>query len=141
MEFNNTSIEIGPFSEEHLEETAALVAVRCQHETKHNPILPARFEDAAAVLPILHNNTRRQTGVVARREGKLIGFLTGFMSSFREVRMPKLHSVTFWLVVSQTLGYRFAILVKPAKYAPVISEDFPIICFTGDTSKAGLSFA
>ena len=86
MEFNNTSIEIVPFSEDHLEEAAALVAVRYREERNLNPILPARFEDAAAVLPILHNNTRRQTGVVARREGKLIGFLTGFMSSFREVR-------------------------------------------------------
>ena len=76
MEFDNTSIEIVPFNEDHLEEAAALVAVRYREERNLNPILPAQFEDATAVLPILHDNTRRQTGVVARREGKLIGFLT-----------------------------------------------------------------
>ncbi len=76
MEFDNTSIEIVPFNEDHLEEAAALVAVRYREERNVNPILPAQFEDATAVLPILHDNTRRQTGVVARREGKLIGFLT-----------------------------------------------------------------
>lgn len=86
MESGTTSIEIVPFSEDHLEEAAGLVAVRYRQERKHNPILPARFEDAAAVLPILQNNTRRQTGMVAMREGRLIGFLTGFMSLFREVR-------------------------------------------------------
>lgn len=79
-------MEIVPFNEEHLEEAAALVAVRYREERNLNPILPSRFEDAAAVLPILHDNINRQTGVVARREGKLIGFLTGFMSLFREVR-------------------------------------------------------
>ena len=77
---------IMPFNEEHLEDAAALVAVRYREERNLNPILPTRFEDAAAVLPILHDNINRQTGVVARREGKLIGFLTGFMSLFREVR-------------------------------------------------------
>lgn len=70
------SIEIVPFSDNHLENAAVLVATRYRTERDLNKSLPARFEDADAVASLLQDYTKKRTGVVALREGRLVGFLT-----------------------------------------------------------------
>lgn len=80
------SIEIIPFMNDHLEDTAALVATRYRAERDLNKSLPARFEDANAVLPLLRDYANGQTGIAAIRDSRLIGFLIGLLVTVRGVK-------------------------------------------------------
>lgn len=81
-----SSIEIVPFSEDHIEAAAALVAARYRAERDFNKSLPTKYEEAEAIVPILQDNSKRTTGVTTIREGRLAGFATGLMTMHREAR-------------------------------------------------------
>jgi GNAT superfamily N-acetyltransferase len=70
-------LEIGDLREEHLEDAAALVASRTRALRQEVPPLPARYEEVAAILPLLSKLARRAPGVAATRGGRLAGFLLG----------------------------------------------------------------
>jgi hypothetical protein len=63
--------------DEHLEDAAALVSVRYKALRQRVPLLPRRYEDVAALLPMLRDITRQAPGVVALRGSRVAGFLTG----------------------------------------------------------------
>ena len=86
MVSDKTSIDIVPFSEDHLEEAAALVATRYLAERDLNKSLPARFEDADTIVPLLHDYAKKETGIAVIQEGRLAGFLTCMLLLARGVR-------------------------------------------------------
>jgi hypothetical protein len=73
------TVTVDPFAEEHLQPAAALLAARHRRDRAAAPDLPPRFEDAAATVPVLRELFAQDgmAGVVAVREGRLIGFLLG----------------------------------------------------------------
>jgi ribosomal protein S18 acetylase RimI-like enzyme len=72
-------LEIRPFSEEHLERAARLLAVRHKRHRAAEPLLPGRFEDPAAAIEELQAawHTDQASGSVAFRDGRLVGYLVG----------------------------------------------------------------
>jgi GNAT superfamily N-acetyltransferase len=71
------SFQIEPLREEHLASAASL-ASQCFHDARaHVRPLPARYEEAGAVLPLLRDIALRAPGVVALRNGQPVGFLLG----------------------------------------------------------------
>jgi len=48
-----TSTSLVPFGREHVEDAARLFAARYRVARREQPLLPARFEDPAAVRPLL----------------------------------------------------------------------------------------
>jgi len=72
-------MEIVPFQETQIEEAAALACARYQIQRQQVPLLPARFEDAEAILPLIRDLAGRAPGVAALRDGRLAGFLLGFV--------------------------------------------------------------
>jgi GNAT superfamily N-acetyltransferase len=72
-----TSYKIKPFNEEHSEDAAGLFVERFGMERERTPLLPPRFEDFHAVLPLLTNLVAKSPGVVAVGNGGLVGFLIG----------------------------------------------------------------
>jgi ribosomal protein S18 acetylase RimI-like enzyme len=81
-------LKITPFKEDHLEDAAALVSRRYQLLCVQEPLLPHRYTQVSNLLPLLQNILRAdRPGVAAIRDGKLVGFLTGWqMPSFRGKR-------------------------------------------------------
>ena len=76
-----------PLREEHLEEAAALASRRYRGLREQVALLPARYDDARTLLPLLHDIVRAGPGVAATREGRLVGFLAGWLlPSFRGSR-------------------------------------------------------
>lgn len=73
------SLTFAPISEEYLADAAALLALRHCEDRIAAPILPARYEDPAEVLPVLRAllDTEGMHGVVALRGDLLLGFLCG----------------------------------------------------------------
>ncbi len=80
------SIEIVPFSDDHLEHAASMVSARYQAERNLAQFLPAKFEDSDAILPHLRNLAQGVPGIAAIRDGRLAGFLLAFLTLFRGVR-------------------------------------------------------
>lgn len=80
-------VHVIPFSKEHLEEAAALVADQYRVERGLNASLPAQFEEPEAVLARLHGYANGRAGVAAIRQGKLAGFLVGLFISEKGLRM------------------------------------------------------
>jgi GNAT superfamily N-acetyltransferase len=80
------SIEIVPFQRDHLQDAAELVANRYRAERGFNKFLPAQFEDADAVLPLLEDYANGQAGIAAICEKRLIGFLIGLLITVRQVK-------------------------------------------------------
>jgi ribosomal protein S18 acetylase RimI-like enzyme len=72
-------LEIAPFSDEHLEGAATLLAERHARHRVVAPLLPARFEDPAAAREELEAAWHRQdaSGAAALRRGRLVGYLVG----------------------------------------------------------------
>ncbi|MEZ4564933.1 MAG: GNAT family N-acetyltransferase [Thermomicrobiales bacterium] len=66
-------------TEEHVADAAALLALRHSEDRRASPILPARYENPAEVVPVLRDllATEGMHGVVALRGGRLLGFLCG----------------------------------------------------------------
>lgn len=73
------ALEIATLGDEHLENAAALVVTRYHMEREQVPSLPARYEDADQVLPLLRDLVGRAPGVAAVRDGQLAGFLIGLV--------------------------------------------------------------
>jgi ribosomal protein S18 acetylase RimI-like enzyme len=72
-------VEIRPFSDEHLDAAAQLLADRHKRHRAAEPLLPERFEDPADALEELQAALRakRASGSVAFRDGEPVGFLVG----------------------------------------------------------------
>ena len=68
-----------PFSSEHLEPAAALLAARHRQDRVWTPELSPAYEDPAATLPIVRDllATDGTSGVVAMCEGNVAAYLLG----------------------------------------------------------------
>ena len=72
---------------EHLEDAAALVTVGYRALRERAPSLPSRYEDVSSILTPLRDLAGQAPGVVAMRDGRLVGFLLGMViSEFRGKR-------------------------------------------------------
>lgn len=71
------SLKIAPLRDEHLEDAAALVTVRYRALRGRAPSLPSRYEGVSSILPPLRDLAGQAPGVVAMRDGRLVGFLLG----------------------------------------------------------------
>jgi ribosomal protein S18 acetylase RimI-like enzyme len=73
------SLEVLPFSDEHLEGAARLLAARHARDRKAEPMLPERFEEPGAALQELQAAWTKEgvSGAAAMREGQLVGYLVG----------------------------------------------------------------
>jgi GNAT superfamily N-acetyltransferase len=71
--------EIVPFSDEHLDGAAALLAERHRRHRVAEPLLPARFEDPAETRAEIEAALRKAgaAGAAAFRGGELVGYLVG----------------------------------------------------------------
>jgi len=73
--------------EEHLEEAAALAGHRYRGLRERVELLPARYGDSRILLPLLREVVGAGPAVAAVREGRLVGFLAGWLlPSFRGSR-------------------------------------------------------
>lgn len=72
-------LELGPFSEEHLDAAGKLLAGRHRRQRLAEPLLPDRFEDPAAARELVETAWRKEgaAGAVALRGGELVGYLVG----------------------------------------------------------------
>jgi GNAT superfamily N-acetyltransferase len=72
-------IEIRRFTDEHIEDAAALLAARHAVDRGHTPEFPARFESAADAQEQIARELARPgtSGVLATRDGRACGFLLG----------------------------------------------------------------
>jgi len=73
------TITIANLRETHLKDAAALVCARYAALRAQGPPLPARYEKADVILDLLHSLGSGKPGVVALRDGRLVGFLTGMV--------------------------------------------------------------
>jgi len=71
--------KIKPFRGEYLEEAGRLFAERIRIERVLSPLLPPRFEDPSTVLPLLRDLSGKFPGVAAMRDGRLAGFMIGWL--------------------------------------------------------------
>ena len=77
-----STLEVLSFADEHLDEAGRLLAERhCRHRLVE-PLLPAPFEDAAAVRGEVETVWRKEgaAGAVALRGGRLVGYLVGALA-------------------------------------------------------------
>jgi hypothetical protein len=72
------TVEILDWRDEHLVGAADLVARRCRDLRHHVPLVPARYERPEVILSLLEGQAHLP-GVVAIQDGRLMGFLTGFI--------------------------------------------------------------
>lgn len=80
-------LEISRLKEEHLEDAAALVSSRYGRLLEQEPLLPHRYRDVSNFLPLLQNIQSAVPGVAAIQDGRLVGFLAGWlMPAFRGKR-------------------------------------------------------
>jgi hypothetical protein len=72
-------LELRPFSEEHLDAAAELLAERHRRQRLAEPLLPARFEEAAAAREEVEAAWAKEgsAGAVALRGRKIVGYLVG----------------------------------------------------------------
>ncbi len=81
------SLEIVPLRDGHLEDAAAMVTARYRALREGAPSLPSRYEDISSILPLLRDLAGQAPGVVAVRDGRLVGFLLGMvLPTFRGKR-------------------------------------------------------
>jgi GNAT superfamily N-acetyltransferase len=80
------SIEIVPFTDDHLENAASMVAARYQAERNLKPSLPVRFGDSASVLPLLRKLAQSGPGIAGIRDGEFAGFLLASLALLRGIR-------------------------------------------------------
>ena len=80
-------LEIIQLGEEHLEDAAVLVSNRYKRLRGQVSSLPSRYGKVSTLLPLLRDIAGAGPGVVAIREGRLVGFLSGWLlPSFRGKR-------------------------------------------------------
>jgi GNAT superfamily N-acetyltransferase len=78
------TLQIAPLAQAHLEDAAALVSQRYRALCAEAPALPAQFAKQDVILAKLAELTTTAPGVVALRNGKLVGFLAAMLlPSFR----------------------------------------------------------
>src|SRR5437764_84998 len=72
-------LEIRPFSDEHLEHAARLLAARHTRHRAAEPLLPARYEDPAAALEELEALRQKDwlSGAACFRGSRMVGYLVG----------------------------------------------------------------
>jgi GNAT superfamily N-acetyltransferase len=81
------TLGVVPLGEEHLEDAAALASSRYKGFRDQVPPLPPRYAEVSTLLPLLHNIVGAGPEVAAMRQGRLVGFLTGWLiPSFRGSR-------------------------------------------------------
>lgn len=79
--------KIVPFRREHLEDAAALWASGYRAQRERTPHLPTQYQDAGVILELLDDLAGQAPGVVATRNGRVVGFLLGFLlDAFRGKR-------------------------------------------------------
>jgi len=79
--------EVVAFRDEFLEEAAALVAASYRSGQEAEPLLPGRFGEVTALLPLLKALAGRGPGVAALAGGRLAGFLLSRIVTPRVERM------------------------------------------------------
>lgn len=80
-------LAIVPLEESHLQDVAALACARFRALREQVPLLPARLDDTGTILPRLQDLAGQAPGVVAMRDGRLVGFLLGIvLPNFRGKR-------------------------------------------------------
>jgi GNAT superfamily N-acetyltransferase len=72
-------LETVPLQDKHLEHAAALVTAGYRALREQVPSLPSRYEDVSSILPPLRDLVGQAPGVVAMRDGRLVGFLLGMV--------------------------------------------------------------
>ena len=72
-------LELRPFSDEHLDAAGELLAARHRRHRAAEPLLPPRYEDAAAARAEVEAAWRRDgaAGAIAYRGGRAVGYLAG----------------------------------------------------------------
>lgn len=73
------SLHIVQFHETYLEDAVALFNSRYRALREQEPLMPSRYGDPDAILPLLHHLSKDNPGVVALDGTKLVGFLLGFV--------------------------------------------------------------
>lgn len=81
------SLHIVPLAPEHLEQAVSMVAERYRAAKSRIPLLPARFEDAEAILPRLRQHVGSVPGVAALRNGRVVGFVLTLLVDNRGERL------------------------------------------------------
>jgi ribosomal protein S18 acetylase RimI-like enzyme len=73
------AVAIEPFSDEHLDAAASLLAARHTRHRRAEPLLPARFEAPEAARPEIEGlwTSDGASGTVAIRDGSVVGYLLG----------------------------------------------------------------
>jgi len=81
---NAPSFQVATLCDQHLPEAAELFAAGYRELRRRAASMPARYEDAGSILPKLQELAAEAPGVVAVRNGQLVGFMMGqVLSSFR----------------------------------------------------------
>lgn len=70
--------DIVPLESRHLEDAARLAAARYAALRGQTPLLPARYEDAGSLLPMLQELLAAAPGTAALQDGRLAGFLAAW---------------------------------------------------------------
>ena len=72
-------LDVVPFSDEHLDDAARLLAARQARHREAEPTLPERFEDPAAARAEVEEAWRAEgaSGTAALRDGRVVGYLIG----------------------------------------------------------------
>src|SRR5919206_2566 len=86
-------LEVVPFSDEHLDGAAGVLAARHPADRRVEPLLPERYEDPAAAREELELAWRAEAayGAAATRGGRLVGYLIG------APRDPKVWGDNVWV--------------------------------------------
>ena len=80
------SLEIVTLQDKHLQDAVALACARYTELRQQVPLMPARYQNAGVVRPLLCDLVGKTPGVGAIRNGQLVGFLLGFVIQFRGQR-------------------------------------------------------
>ncbi|MGB2873999.1 MAG: GNAT family N-acetyltransferase [Gaiellaceae bacterium] len=74
-----SGLELVPFSDDHLEDAAGLLAARHARDRRAEPLLPERYEDPAEALEEVENAWHEESasGTAALRGGRLAGYVLG----------------------------------------------------------------
>jgi ribosomal protein S18 acetylase RimI-like enzyme len=85
------SVEIQPFSREHLDQAAALLARRQRTLRLETPAMPERFENPAESRTQIEQalSPSRTTGAAAFRAGEMAGYLIGTLALGRPALRPR----------------------------------------------------
>jgi GNAT superfamily N-acetyltransferase len=73
------TLQLVPLEEKHLDDAAALVALRYRALRRVATPLPSHFEEQEQVLAVIKEIVRQAPGTVALHKGRLVGFLSGWL--------------------------------------------------------------